>query len=150
MTWVHDQVFAAGGTHLPAHWASFAEQTQITAVLHLSAHSPQTFQGPCPASFLWLAIDHEDQASWDCRWLAGRFLQDELQRGGRALIHCSEGRHRTRWAFVSYLLLDGRSVRRALGLATEAPWLSPYRTDEANWNGFARWLREGRRGAEVV
>lgn len=148
MTWVHDRVFAAGGSHLPANWSAFVEQTQVTSVLHLRSAAPQDFRGPAPRSFLWLAIDHEEQTQQESRWLAARFLQDGVSKGGRALIHSAHGRHRTRWAFVAFLLLNGKSVRAALRQVAEAPWLAPYHTDESSWHEFKLWL-ERRQSASV-
>jgi hypothetical protein len=148
VTWVHDRVFAAGGSHIPANWSSFVEQTQVTSVLHLNSQAPLVFRGPAPRAFLWLGIDDEDQAEWETRRLAGRFLLAELARGGRALIHSAHGRHRTRWAFVSFLLLNGKSVTAALRQVAEAPWLAPYYTDEMGWREFKEWA-EGSASARV-
>lgn len=140
MTWVHDQIFAAGGSHIPRTWSDFSDQTRVTAVLHMNPAAPQPFLGPPPQAFLWLAIEEEDQVDMQTRWLAGRFVQRQLRQGRSVLLHCRAGRHRTRWAYVSYLLLQGKGWQAALRQAEKPPWLAPYRSDREAWRQFAAWL----------
>jgi len=145
VTWVHDRIFAAGGERLPATWRTFADQTGISAVLHLRPERPAVFEGPPPRSFLWLDVQDESQADAQTRWLAARFLEDCLGAGQAVLLHSSLGRHRGRWAFVAYRILSGRSAAAALREAAQRPWLGPYRTDSGAWEAFAAELH-GRAG----
>ncbi len=147
MTWVHEGIFAAGGDHLPGHWADFAAQTGVSAVLHLCPDRPQPFAGPPPEAFLWLNLADEAQADLDTRLLAGAFVDSCLSEGRRVLLHSSLGRHRTRWAFVAFRILRGSSPRAALRLAAERPWLAPYSTDAALWEAFALLARRRRSGS---
>jgi hypothetical protein len=144
VTWVHEGIYAGGGEHIPATWEAFADQTGITAVLHLRPGAPGVFCGRSPRSFLWLGLEDEDQAGLDERWLAGRFLADCLAEGQRVLLHSSLGRHRTRWAYVAYRIVAGRSARAALREAAERPWLGPYHTQPAAWEAFAEAVRPRR------
>jgi hypothetical protein len=137
VTWVHDRIFAGGGESLPATWGAFADQTGVTAVLHLRPGKPALFHGPPPRSFLWLDLESEAEVDDRTRWLAGRFLADCLAGGQAVLLHSSLGRHRGRWAYVAYRILMGRSASAALREAAERPWLGPYRTDVAAWESFA-------------
>lgn len=140
MTWVHERIFAAGGSHIPRTWSDFADQTRVTAVLHLNPAAPQSFLGPTPQAFLWLAIEEEEHADMQTRWLAGRFVQRQLRQGRAVLLHCGAGRHRTRWVFVAYLLLQGHGWRAALRQVEKPPWLAPYHSDRESWREFAAWL----------
>ena len=144
MTWVQDGIFAGGGEGLPEGWADFAAQTGITAILHLRPQAPAVFQGPTPASFLWLDVAAEDQASLTERLLAGAFVEACLEHGQRVLLHASLGRHRTRWAFVAYRIWSGATVSAILRQASQPPWLSPYNTDRARWEALAHEVRASR------
>jgi hypothetical protein len=144
MTWVQDGIFAAGGEALPAAWADFAQQTGITAVLHLRPAAPATFVGRIPQSFLWLNIENEEQATTADRALAGAFVEASLGRGERVLLHASLGRHRTRWVFVAYRIWSGASPDAAMRQAAQPPWLGPYRTDRDRWTEFADLARHWR------
>lgn len=141
MTWVHDQIFAAGGEHIPSTWREFVDQTGVSAVLHMRPDRPAVFHGPPPEIFLWLNLDREAQAGLAERQLAGCFLEEMLLQGRRVLLHSSMGRHRTRWAFVAYCILSGQTARAALRRAGDRPWLSPYTTDEDAWQAFAELIR---------
>ncbi len=145
MTWVHDRIYAAGGERLPGTWGAFADQTGITAVLHLRPLEPAVFDGPAPRSFLWLSLESEAEVDDRARWLAARFVADCLEAGQSVLIHSSLGRHRSRWAFVAYRILMGKPAGAALREAAERPWLGPYRTDVGAWESFAAEVR-GRAG----
>lgn len=141
MTWVDENIYAAGGMHIPSNWGAFADQTGVTGVLHLAPDRAAKFIGSSPKVFLWLNVADESQAASSERLLAGRFLFECVAEGRRVLLHSSLGRHRTRWAFVAYLLIAGSSVRAALRQAADLPWLSPYHTDTAAWEAFAETLR---------
>lgn len=145
MTWVEERIYAGGGEHIPATWASFADQTGITAVLHLRPGEPEVFRGGAPSAFLWLNIEDESQAGLEERWMAGQFIAWCLEQGQKVLLHSSLGRHRTRWAFVAYRLCSGRPLRAALREAAERPWLNPYPTDRSTWEAFAQAVRARRR-----
>ncbi len=144
MTWVHDQIYAAGGEHLPMTWRSFANQTGVTAVLHLRPVSPAAFHGSFPESFLWLDLADENQAGLEERWLVASFIDEVLKSGRRMLLHSSLRRHRVRWAYVSYLIWTGRSVRASLREVEERPWLAPYRTDKKVWEDFKQFVNTHR------
>ena len=146
MTWVEDRIYAAGGDHIPDTWGEFAEQTGITAVVHLRPGAPAVFRGPMPGSCLWLGIADESEAAADDRWLAGRFVVECLRAGHKVLLHSSLGRHRTRWVYVSWAIVEGRSAQAALRQAGDKPWLSPYHTSPETWDDFAREVRRGRKG----
>lgn len=141
MTWVEDRIYAAGGEHIPQTWAEFAHQTGIAAVLHLRPGAPASFQGPPPEAYLWLGLEDETEAGLAERWLAAAFVRDSLGAGRKVLIHSSLGRHRTRWIFVAWAIVDGRSTQTALRLAAARPWLSPYPTQPEAWEAFAREVR---------
>ena len=141
MTWVHDRIFAAGGDHIPATWESFRTQTRITAVLNVNPGNPSQFVGAPPTRFLWLDVKQESEADIEARLLAGRFLQEAVQLGDRVLLHSGQGRHRTRWAFVAFLLCHGQTVATALRQAAETPWLAPYETDRDQWRALARYVK---------
>ncbi len=147
MTWVEDRIYAAGGDHIPRTWGEFAEQTGITAVVHLRPGGPAAFQGIVPQAYLWLGIADEAEAASEDRWLAGRFIADCLHGGRKVLLHSSLGRHRTRWVYVAWAIVDGRSAQAALRQAGAKPWLSPYHTSTDAWDAFAREVRRGRRNA---
>lgn len=144
MSWVHDRIFAAGGGQVPRAWAAFADQTAIRAIVHLAPDQPDRFIGPPPSAYLWLRIGDEAEADMAARKSAGRFVETCLADGLNVLLHSSVSRHRTRWVFVSYLLVSGSTLPHALRLAAEKPWLSPYRTDESAWQTFIRTLDEAR------
>lgn len=146
MTWVHDSIYAAGGDYVSQQWRQFHNATGIEAVLHLSPRRPSTFHGPPPARFLWLDYDDEDQAGLDERWLAGRFIHECLKEDHLVLIHHPQGMHRTRWAFVSYSLMAGKTLIAALHQAQQRPWLSPYHTQKAEWEAFVGALIEAGEG----
>jgi hypothetical protein len=137
VTWVHEQIYAAGGDHIPSTWASFADQTGVTAVLHLAEGRPSQFVGNPPISFLWMDLTDERQADLNTRFLAGHFLLTCLKGCQRILLHSRSGRHRTRWAFVAYCICAGESVTKAIRKASDRPWLSPYYTDVGLWEAFA-------------
>ena len=137
MTWIEDQIYAAGGEHIPSTWDAFANQTRVTAVLHLAPDRSIRFHGPPPQVFLWLNVADETEIDIDDRRLAAGFLLGCLAEGRLVLLHSSLGRHRTRWAYVAYSIATGRSVRVALRQAAERPWLSPYHTDTAAWEKYA-------------
>lgn len=144
MTWVDDQLFAAGGDHIPATWGEFADQTGVSAVVHLRPERPAAFLGPPPRAFLWLAVADEAEADLETRWLAARFVFDRVLRGESVLLHSSLGRHRTRWVYVAYSLMAGRRLETALRRAAEPPWLAPYPTDRDRWRAFADLVRARR------
>ena len=141
MTWVEERIFAAGGGHIPADWAGFADSTGVSAILHLSAEGPQAFLGPPPRRFLWLLVEDEKEAELDDRWLVAEFIQTSLEAGERVLLHSAKGRHRTRWAYVAYGLYAGRKLSRVLREAAEKPWLAPYHTDRGMWTAFQERVR---------
>jgi hypothetical protein len=143
VTWVHDQIFAAGGDHIPDTWQEFSRQTGIEAVLHLRPGLPATFQGVPPRSFLWIDLSGEDQVDDPTRWLAACFLRESMGHGQAVLIHSSLGRHRGRWAFVAYRIVTGRSAQTALQEAAQRPWMSPYHTDPTAWEEFEKRVRAG-------
>jgi hypothetical protein len=142
MTWVHEKIFAAGGSHIPKTWSEFSDQTGIRAVLHQSPGCPSAFYGPPPQAFLWLDLEDENQVGVPGRQLAGNFIKACLDQGQLVLLHSPLGRHRTRWAFVAFLILCGASVKAALRQAAQLPWLSPYHTDPKAWEEYADSLRE--------
>jgi hypothetical protein len=144
MTWVREEIYAAGGAHIPATWGDFADQTGVTAVVHLSPGRPAAFRGAPPRAFLWLGISEEAQAGLAERWLAAGFIACCLAEGRRVLLHSSLGRHRTRWAFVAHSIHAGLSARAALRVAAERPWLAPYHTDVAAWEAFEAYVRARR------
>ncbi len=149
LTWVHENIFAGGGGHIPADWQSFSDQTGVSSVLHLRPGQPEAFLGPATDAFLWLDIGEEAQADNPARWLAATFVNDCLSRNQRVLLHSSLGRHRTRWTYVAYLIYSGRSARGALRKAAQRPWLAPYHTDSTAWKAFAREVRAKRLGEQA-
>lgn len=140
MTWVHDRIFAAGGQHIPATWESFRRQTGIAAVLSLEADRPVRLIGAAPARFLWIDVREEGEADLETRLLAGRYVAEAVEAGDRVLLHSNLGRHRTRWAYVAFLLYRGKTVASALRQAAESPWLAPYETDRDKWRALARYV----------
>jgi len=136
LTWVEESIYAAGGQHIPAAWADFADSTGISAILHLSSGSPEQFLGPPPRRFLWLDVEDEKLAGMDDRRSAAEFIQTALDAGEKVLLHSAKGRHRTRWAYVAYSLYAGRRLSRVLREAAEKPWLAPYHTDREAWKAF--------------
>jgi hypothetical protein len=141
LAWVHDQIFAAGGSHIPATWQSFRRQQGISAVLSLSEEQPVPFLGPPAERYLWMAIADEAQADMASRRLAGEFLKDCVAAGHRVLLHSSRSRHRTRWAYVAFLLCSGKSVAAAVRAGAERPWLAPYETDRERWQQLREHLQ---------
>ncbi|HET7011105.1 MAG TPA: hypothetical protein VFI11_10045 [Anaerolineales bacterium] len=141
LTWVDDGIFAGGGEQLPASWQDFADQTGITAVVHLRPEMPAVFRGPCAQRFLWLSISDEAETSAAERFLAGSFLASCRSEGHRVLLHSSLGRHRTRWVYVACRILEGMPARVAVRRASRPPWMSPYATDVAAWETFASKAR---------
>ncbi|MGB2896304.1 MAG: hypothetical protein WBB65_09090 [Anaerolineales bacterium] len=144
MTWVEEGIYAAGGQHIPAAWADFADSTGIGAILHLSSGGPEPFLGPPPRRFLWLRVEEEKLAGMDDRRLAAEFIKASLDAGEKVLLHCGKGRHRTRWAYVAYGLYVGRRLSRVLREAAEKPWLAPYHTDRDAWNVFQEHAQAAR------
>jgi len=143
MTWVHEKIYAAGGTHVPSTWSAFSDQTGIKTVLHLGGDGPSWFEGPPPDVFLWMKVEKEREAGLEERMRAARFIHDNLLDGRAVLLHSSQGRHRTRWAYVAYCLYAGRKLKPVLREAAERPWMSPYITDELAWEAFAALLNAG-------
>ncbi len=146
MSWVTEQIFAAGGEMIPQDWARFQHETGICAVLHLNPCEPTPFVGPVPERFLWLDIAEEEQSGLAVRTQAAQFVFDAVQAGCRVLLHATQGMHRTRWVFVAFLILSGRRPAAAVRLAEELPWLAPYETDPDGWDAFYRSLHAARRG----
>jgi len=144
VAWVNESIFAAGGEHIPKTWGEFAEMTGITAIIHLAQGTPSRFEGPEPPRFLWLQATEEEQANLQMRFQAGMFVQECIQEGRKTLLHCTISRHRTRWVYVAYGLVDGRKLSTVLREAAERPWLAPYRTDEAKWQEFVTWLQNSK------
>lgn len=105
------------------------------------------FTGPPPEAFLWLAVDREAETDLEDRWLVGRFMQRQIRAGRSVLLHSGVGRHRTRWAFTAFLLLQGGSLRAALRRVEKPPWLAPYHTDLEAWQAFMEWLERRPPGA---
>jgi hypothetical protein len=143
LTWVHDQIYAAGGEHIPQHWEMFHDQTGINAIVHLRPRKPAAFLGPMPSAFLWLDVEEESGAALEDRWLVGRFIDTYVRVGERILLHSSLTRHRVRWVFVAYRIYSGSSVTSTLREVAEKPWMDPYPTEEATWRAF-RTLVESR------
>lgn len=112
----------------------------------LSEAKPAVFQGQPPEQLLWLDIVDESEAKTADRELAGRFLFECVDSGRLVLLHSIHSRHRTRWAYVSFLMYEGASLRAALRQAAEAPWLSPYETDKRAWEKFDQMLRPASSG----
>jgi hypothetical protein len=146
MTWVHDSIYAAGGDYVTEQWRQFHDATGIEAVLHLAPRRPIPFYGPPPKRFLWLDYDEEHQAGLNERWLAGRFILEALRDNQLVLIHHPEGMHRTRWAYVAYSLMAGKTLIAALHQAQQRPWLAPYHTEKADWDAFLEVLIEAGEG----
>lgn len=146
MTWVEDQIYAAGGDHLPKAWADFTAQTGISTVVHQRSAAPAAFIGPAPQAFLWLDLTEEGQADLELRWQAGTFVHQQVQAGRRVLLHASQGRHRTRWIYVAYRLCSGQDLAKALHQAEKRPWLAPYHTDRRAWEAFVEHVQQQRRG----
>ncbi len=146
LTWVHEGVFAAGGAHIPSTWAGFTDQTRISSIVHLNAGEPMEFAGPCPEAFLWLGVEREGEADLEDRWLVGRFIRRQIEAGRSVLLHGGAGRHRTRWAFTAFLLVQGSSLGAALRRVEKPPWLAPYHTDLEAWQAFVEWLERGSPG----
>jgi hypothetical protein len=136
LTWVHQQIYAGGGDHIPIDWEAFRDQTGISAILHLNPVEPVIFQGPAPSAYLWMNIDHEREIDQNNRWQAGTFVQSCVSTDHRVLIHSGRGRHRVRWIYVAYLILSGSSIKGAISEVEEKPWLSPYHTDPREWQKF--------------
>jgi len=149
LTWIHDRIYAAGGKHLPENWASFIDQTGITAVLHLHPTSPATFVGPTPVSFLWMNLEEEAEAGLEERWLAATFIGENLKNGQSVLIHSSHRRHRVRWTYVAYMIWNGRTVRASLNEVEQKPWLAPYYTDVKGWEDFEEFVAACRTGKSL-
>lgn len=145
MTWIHDQIYAAGGDHLPKNWASFVDQTGIPAVLHLHSVRPANFIGLAPASFLWMKLEGEEEAGIEERWLAAQFIGEHLRKGCSVLIHSSHRLHRIRWAYVAYLIWSGKSVRASLKQVEQKPWLAPYHTNRKEWQEYKEFIAARRR-----
>jgi len=141
LAWVHERIFAGGGTHIPSTWERFSTQMGIQTVVHLSSPTPVAFRGSPPPRFLWLDIDQESEADHGTRALCGHFVLDALNNRESVLLHSAHGRHRTRWIYVAYLICAGKQVRAALTLAEEKPWQAPYHTDRAKWLDFKEYLR---------
>lgn len=142
MAWVHENIFAGGGAHIPSTWDEFSFQMGIRTVVHLARPEPISFRGRTPARFLWLDIEHEDDADLAARDLCGRFVMEAIANGENVLLHSAHGRHRTRWIYVAFLICSGKQVRAALRLAEEKPWQAPYHTDRATWTEFKNYFRE--------
>lgn len=136
MTWVHDRIFAAGGAHIPRHWDNFVHQYGPTAIVQLNQDGPTPFAGPPPPALLWLGVEREELASHAVRLTAAEFVGHAIQDGGQVLLHSPNGRHRTRWVYVAYLIWSGVSALTAIRRAGQAPWLSPYETDQDLWQDF--------------
>jgi hypothetical protein len=150
MTWVENGIYAAGGDHIPQTWGAFADQTGITAVLHLSGSGPTTFAGRPAARFLWLGLEQEAETDEQARRLAGEFVADCRAQGRRVLLHCTNSRHRTRWVYVAYRLCLGHGLKGVLRDAAQKPWLAPYLTDREAWVAFRSYMKQfrGSLGAE--
>jgi hypothetical protein len=144
MTWVEEGIYAAGGDHIPQTWKDFAAQTGIRAVLHLSSTGPIPFAGTPPSRFLWLNLELELEADQEARRLAGEFVRDCRSQGQKVLLHCTHGRHRTRWTYVAYRLCMGHGLKGVLRDAAQKPWLGPYHTDRETWAAFRSYIRQCR------
>jgi hypothetical protein len=149
LTWIQDGIYAAGGEHLPKNWASFIEQTGITAVFHLRALSSASFIGPAPTSFLWINLEGEAGAGLEERRLAATFIAENLKMQRRVLLHCSHRRHRIRWAYMAYLIWSGKSIKASLTQVQQKPWLAPYHTDMKIWQEFKEFIAADRNGKSL-
>ena len=142
MTWVEEGIFAAGGDHIPGTWEAFSQQTGIRAVLHLAQVKPAAFVGRLER-FLWLDIEQEADADLQVRELAAEFIRASREVGLGVLLHCSRGRHRTRWAYVAYRLLLGHGLKGVLRVAAEKPWMGPYHTNRELWATYCSKVQSG-------
>ena len=142
LTWVHNNIYAGGGDHIPNDWAAFRDQTDISAILHLNPVEPVHFQGPSPLAYLWMNVDREVEVDQRKRWEAGSFIRSCVCANYRVLIHSSRGRHRVRWVYVAYLIVSGSSVKGAISEVEEKPWLSPYHTELGEWHKFHQNVKD--------
>lgn len=141
MTWVQEQIYAAGGEHIPEDWAAFHHQTGISAILHLNPGHPVDFRGPPPLAFLWMDVDREGEVDQGKRWDAGMFLHTCTTSNMLVLVHSTQGWHRIRWAVVAYLIISGKTVKGAISQVEKKPWLSPYHTRLDEWHEFHRFVK---------
>lgn len=148
MSWVHRNIYAAGGDHIPETWKTFQRQTNIQAVLHMRPEGPAEFRGPPVDRFLWLDLSAESGAGLETRWLAAEFLSSALRRDELAMIHSSLNFHRTRWALVAYLIYSGGSIPASIRAVEKRPWLAPYHTERRGWEDFERLVERRRNGGE--
>ena len=142
LAWVHEHIFAAGGSHIPAAWDQFSAQLGVTAIVHLSRPEPLEFHGSAPARMLWLDLEDEREVDLGMQALCAGFVHAAIESGENVLLHSTHGRHRTRWVYVSYLIWAGKQVRAALRMAEEKPWQAPYHTDTEKWSTFRTYLSE--------
>jgi len=89
-------------------------------------------------------VADESQAGLEERWLAASFIKENLEKGERILLHSSLRRHRVRWAYVSYLIWMGKSVRASIKEVEKRPWLAPYHTDLKAWDDFKQYVETRR------
>ena len=85
-------------------------------------------------------LEDESHIGMEERWLAASFIGENVNLGLLMLLHSSLRRHRVRWAYVSYLIWTGKTVRASLREVEEKPWLAPYRTDEKAWEDFKQYV----------
>lgn len=148
LTWVHEQIYAGGGDHIPLDWEAFRDQTGISAILHLNPVEPLNFYGLPPRAYLWMNIDQEKEIDQHHRWEAGLFVQSCVSANLRILIHSGRGLHRVRWIYVAYLIISGSTVKGAMSEAEEKPWLSPFLTDLGEWQVFHQWVKSKMMGED--
>jgi hypothetical protein len=140
VTWIHERIYAAGGEYIPKNWASFLDQTGVSAVLHLNPEQPAKFLGPLPVCFLWMNLKGEKEAGLGERWLAAEFIGKNIEAGRSVLIHSSLRLHRVRWMYVAYLIWNGKGIQASLREVEQKPWLAPYHTDQDAWEEFQTFI----------
>jgi hypothetical protein len=129
MTWATDDIFVAGGEFVVENWASFREQTGVSAIVTVSIDRPGIFGEPLPWAWLWLPIADEGAYTLDALGLGVRFIEAALAAQRKVLLHGPQGLHRTRPLVAAHLLAGGKSLSRVLREIEQKPWLPPYRGD---------------------
>jgi len=128
MPWVTDHIFVAGGDFIVNDWATFQDQTGISAVVAIGDNSAPALQPP-QAALLWLALAAEsDYTLEQLRW-GTEFIATALATGRQVLLYAPAGMHRTRPLVAAHLIHSGVSLARTLRLMEQKPWLPPYGGD---------------------
>jgi len=103
MHWIHDDIAVSGLYDL-----HFGEP--VSAVLNVCEWRP--YELPDGVAYLHRGFPDVQPFPIETVWDCVRWLDRQLSRGGKALVHCAEGNSRSVTVAVSYVMFKGEPLER--------------------------------------